>query len=96
MLNLLIAYIINILDYIFTAHWARLYGIEIEANPFGRWMLENNVAWVFKIFVVGALLLLIGHLLNKAPQLSWIVNIVLIVYAMILVLHLTIAINLYI
>lgn len=26
----------------------RKFGIEIEANPFMRWMFGNNVAWVFK------------------------------------------------
>jgi hypothetical protein len=49
MTALLIAYILNLLDYALTAYWVNLYGTEIEANPLMRWCFENNIAWAVKI-----------------------------------------------
>lgn len=82
-LCLIIAYILNIIDYIFTAHWVRKYGIEIEANPIGRWMFEKKIAWLFKIIIVGALLALIARYATAA----WIAYIPLAVYSIIVLYH---------
>lgn len=86
-MHIIIAYILNIIDYLFTAHWVRKYGIKIEANPIGRWMFENNVAWVFKIFIVGGLFALLGYFIFKHPKTAWIAYIPLGVYALLVIYH---------
>ena len=67
-MTLFIAYLLNIIDYLFTSHWVNLYGIAIEGNPLGRWMFENNVAGVFKFFIVGALFAILGWLSIGNPK----------------------------
>jgi hypothetical protein len=46
MTYVIISYLLNIIDYLFTAYWVHKFGIEIEieANPIGRWMFENNLS----------------------------------------------------
>ena len=87
---LIITYILNIIDYIFTSHWINLYGLSSEANPIGRWMFEHNVVWVFKIFVVGFFLALIGVLIKDRPRYAWIPFIPLLVYGVIVLYHIII------
>ena len=87
---LIITYILNVIDYIFTSHWINLYGLSAEANPIGRWMFEHNVVWVFKIFVVGFFLALIGVLIKDRPRYAWIPFIPLSVYGAIVLYHITI------
>lgn len=84
---LITAYLFNIIDYIFTAYWVHKFGIEIEANPIGRWMFENNVAWVYKIFIVGGLFALIGYFIHREPKAVISAKILLVVYALIVVYH---------
>ena len=86
-MTLLIAYLLNILDYLFTRHWVNLYGIFIEGNPLGRWLFENNLVGIVKIFIVGGVLLLIGHLLKRCPNIKWIAYIPLVVYGIIDIYH---------
>lgn len=95
MIPLVIAYILNIIDYLFTAHWVNKFGIDIETNPLGRWMLENNVAWVFKIFVVGGLYILLLCLVKQHPKVVLVAYILLAVYAVIVIYHIFIAIKVY-
>lgn len=90
MMYLIIAYILNIVDYIFTAHWVHNFGIEIEANPFGQWMFSHNVAWVFKIFIVGGLLAVMGVCIRKCPKAAWTAFIPLVVYTLIVIYHIII------
>lgn len=92
-INLILAYILNIIDYIFTLVWVKKYGIEIEANPIGRWMLENNIAWVFKIFVIGGLFALLGYLLHCYTKYAWVGYIPLVVYGFIVIYHIVILIK---
>lgn len=68
MTYLITAYLLNIIDYAFTTHWVHKFGIEIEANPFGRWMFENNVAWVYKIIIVGGLFALLGCFYERSRE----------------------------
>ena len=87
---LIITYILNVIDYIFTSHWINLFGLSAEANPIGRWMFEHNVVWVFKIFVVGFFLALIGVLIKNRPRYAWIPFIPLLVYGVIVLYHIII------
>jgi hypothetical protein len=86
------AYLLNIIDYLFTSHWVNLYGISVEGNPLGRWLFENGVAWVFKIFVVGGLLALLGVCIRIKPKLAPVAIIPLAVYGLIVLYHIAILI----
>lgn len=82
----LIAYLLNVFDAIATWVWFTRYGIEIELNRVGRWLLENGLMWVFKLVVVGWLLLFLYDNRDKKASVvgAWVV---LIVYACICVQH---------
>lgn len=88
--RLIISYILNIIDYLFTAHWVRRFGIDIETNPIARWMFSHNVAWVFKIFIVGGLFAVLGYCIKKYPKTTWIAYIPLAVYGLIVIYHIVI------
>ena len=70
----------------------RKFGIGAEANPIGRWMFENNVAGVFKIFIVGGLFALLGYLIHRCPKAAKVAYIPLCMYAVIIIYHIIIAI----
>lgn len=91
-MTLFIAYLLNIIDYLFTSHWVNLYGINIEGNPLGRWMFENDLVGIVKIFIVGGLFLLLGCLIKRYPKYKWIGLIPLVVYGLIVICHLIILI----
>ena len=91
-MTLFISYLLNIIDYLFTSHWVNLYGIDVEVNPLGRWMFENNVAWVVKILIVGGLFAVIGYFIRKHPKAAWIAFIPLVVYGLIVLYHIIIAV----
>ena len=91
-MTLLTAYALNIIDYLFTSHWVNLYGISIEGNPLGRWMYENDIAGIVKIFIVGGLLAVMGICIRLKPKLAWTGYIPLVVYGLIDIYHLVILI----
>lgn len=68
---IIVTYILNIIDYICTRYWIDIYGLEVEANPVGRWMFETNIAWFVKIFIVGAALLILHFCIKKEPKYNW-------------------------
>lgn len=86
-MTLFIAYLLNIIDYLFTSHWVNLYGINIEGNPLGRWMFENNLAFPCKFILVPILLALLGVCISKHPQAKWVAYIPLVVYGLIDIYH---------
>lgn len=88
---ILIAYILNLLDYAFTAYWVSLYGVEIEANPLMRWYFENDIAWAVKIYGVGALMALVGICIYKKPRTAWAAWVLLFAYAAVTVYHIVLA-----
>lgn len=65
--RLIITYIFNLIDLIATMYLVSLFGLSVEANPIGRWLIRTNLVYPFKIGVVGGLLLAIGLLgkINK-------------------------------
>lgn len=87
-IRLIITYLLNLFDLAMTTLWVKLYGIDAEANPIGRWLFENNLAGVVKIFVVGALLLLLGYLLKRYPKYKYVALLLCVVYAIIAMYHL--------
>ena len=80
---LIISYILNIVDYVFTAYWVHHFGVSIEANPFGRWLFKHNIAWVFKIFIIGAILLGLYKLIMITPKCTWILWLIASIYILI-------------
>lgn len=91
---LTVAYLLNIIDLMFTTYWVRLYGVDIEANPIGRWLYANNLAGFVKIFVVGCLFAVLGYFLRRCKCLSWVAFIPLIIYGIIVIYHLILFITL--
>lgn len=95
MICLITAYLLNVLDYFITAHWVRKFGLDIELNPLGRWLFENNVAWVVKILLMGGLFALLGYCITRRPKHAWVAYIPLTAYAVIVAYHLCIVIGIY-
>lgn len=93
-MTLFIAYLLNIIDYLFSAHWVNLYGVSIEGNPWGRWLLQNKAAFGFKFFFVGAFLAVMGACIRINPKLAPLGYIPLAVYGLVVVYHLGIYIYL--
>ncbi|MBQ5320760.1 MAG: hypothetical protein J6K88_01670 [Oscillospiraceae bacterium] len=91
MIILFLTYILNIADYLFTLHWVNSYGIEIEANPIGRWLFENDLGGFVKIFVVGGLFLLLGYLLKLRPKAKKVVYLLFGVYSAVVIYHTVLA-----
>jgi hypothetical protein len=88
---LLLTYLLNIIDYLFTLYWVRKFGIEIEGNPIGRWMFSHNIAWLCKIVLNGVLLGIVGWYVHRNPESGWIAWICLIAYAIIVAYHIILA-----
>ena len=88
---ILIAYLLNLIDYLFTAYWVNLYGTEIEGNPLMRWAFENNVAWAVKIFAVGGLFALVGVCIYYKPSVAWSGWVLLVAYTAVTVYHIILA-----
>lgn len=55
--KLIVIYILNIIDLIATMLLVKRFGLEIEGNPIGKWLIETNLVWFVKIVIVGAALL---------------------------------------
>lgn len=88
---LLITYLLNLFDLAMTSLWVKLYGIDIEGNPIGRWMLTHNIAWAVKIFAVGGLLAVLGVCIRKHPKYAPVAYIPLVAYGVLAIYHITIA-----
>ena len=65
--RLAITYIFNLIDLIATMYLVSLFGLSVEGNPIGRWLIRTNLVYPFKIGLVGGVLLVIGLLgkINK-------------------------------
>lgn len=74
--RLIITYIFNLIDLIATIYLISLFGLSVEGNPIGRWLIRTNLVYPFKIIVMGGLLLtigLLGKINKKAANIgSWV------------------------
>lgn len=74
--RLIITYIFNLIDLIATMYLVSLFGLSVEGNPIGRWLIRTNLVYLFKIGLVGGLLLaigLLGKINKKAANIgSWV------------------------
>ena len=92
---LILTYVLNLLDLFFTVLLIRKYGIEIEANPIGRWLCETGALYVVKIVGVGLLLLVLYYALKSRPKWSWVSWLLLAVYGILVIYHIFIALLIY-
>ena len=78
--RLIVTYIFNLIDLIATMYLVSLFGLSVEGNPIGRWLIQTNLVYPFKIVVIGGLLLaigLLGKINKKAATIgSWVLFIV--------------------
>lgn len=87
MIPLIISYVLNVIDYLFTAHWIRIYGLEIEANPIARWMFEHDIAGVIKIGAIGIIYAIMGYIVYRYPKYTWMTYPLFLFYAGIVIYH---------
>ena len=90
---LLLAYLFNVTDYFFTEYWVTQYGLDAEFNPIGRWMFATGLAGFIKIFVVGGLFALLGHLVKRRPKAIVANYLIFGVYGAVVAYHITLAVG---
>lgn len=90
---LTLSYLLNVADYFFTSLWVRLYGIEAEANPLGRWAIENRIAGFVKIVVMAGLFCLLGALVKRCPRAKCATGIVFGSYCIVTACHIALAVS---
>ena len=79
-ISLIAIYILNLIDYWQTMYAVRLYGIGVEINPIGRFLLENNYGWVVKFIIMPILLTIVGILVRTDRKMAWVVYVALVWY----------------
>lgn len=84
--KLIVIYILNIIDLIATMLLVKRFGLEIEGNPIGKWLIETNLVWFVKVVGVGVALLLLYKFKNNKLAIvgSWIT---LITFSLLAVYH---------
>lgn len=84
--RLITAYMFNIFDLITTMYLVHLFGLSVEGNPIGRWLIQTNLVYVVKIAVVGLALLLLWKFKNNRFAIvgSWVI---LITFSLLAVYH---------
>lgn len=71
-LILLVAiYVLNLIDYGQTVYAIHLAGLQVEANPIGRFLFENNYEWVAKFIVLPLLLIALGLIIKTDKRFIW-------------------------
>ena len=84
--KLIVIYILNIIDLIATMLFVKRFGLEIEGNPIGKWLIETNLVWFVKIVIVGVALLGLYKLqgIKIAHTAS---TVILVVYSILVIYH---------
>lgn len=70
-ISLIIAYVLNVIDYFQTTYIVHLIGIGAEANPIVRFLLAHNCAWIAKLIIVPILSIIMGVIIRIERGLSW-------------------------
>ena len=86
-IRLIITYILNLFDLIMTKVWVKYYGINIEGNPIGIWILENNIDITIKVVLIGIIMLILYICIKYNPQYEWTSWLILIVYSLLAIYH---------
>lgn len=66
--RLMTTYALNLVDLAFTLFLVSLYGVGIEDNPFGAFLIGNHFAIPYKAVAVGLLFLLLYRLDKRAHR----------------------------
>lgn len=84
--KLIVIYVLNIIDLIATMLLFKRFGIQIEGNPIGKWLIETNLVWFVKIVIVGVALLGLYRLqeIKIAHTAS---TVILVVYSFLVIYH---------
>lgn len=84
--KLIVIYILNIIDLIVTMLLVKRFGVQIEGNPIGKWLIETNLVWFVKIIIVGAALFGLYRLqeIKIAHTAS---TVILVVYSILVIYH---------
>ena len=85
--RLILTYIFNIIDLIVTMYLVRLFGLSIEGNSIGRWLIKTNLQYFVKIVVIGALLLGIWKLGNGNNLINICSWILFVAYTLLIIYH---------
>ena len=85
--RLILTYIFNIIDLIVTMYLVRLFGLSIEGNPIGRWLIKTNLQYFVKIVIIGALLLGIWKLSNGNNLINICSWILFLAYTLLIIYH---------
>lgn len=85
---LFITYLLNLFDLFMTHLYVNRYGISVEGSPIGRWLFENNMTWIVKIFGVGFFLIVLSVCVRKRPKYTWVSYIPFAAYVLLTVYHL--------
>ena len=89
-IRLIITYLLNLFDLYCTMQLVNRYGISIEANPIGRWLIYTNLAIPVKVFGMGAAMFALYVCIKINPRGAWISWLVLGVYAVLAVYNIAI------
>ena len=84
--KLIVIYTLNIIDLIATMLLVKRFGIQIEGNPIGKWLIETNLVGFVKIIIVGTALLGLYKLqgIKIAHTAS---TVILVVYSILVIYH---------
>ena len=89
--KLIVIYILNIVDLIATMLLVKRFGLEIEGNPIGKWLIETNLVWFVKVVIIGVALL--GLYKFKENKIANIASTgLLVIYGILIVYHVIIII----
>ena len=84
--KLIVIYMLNIIDLIATMLLVKRFGLEIEGNPIGKWLIETNLVWFVKIVIVGAALLGL-YKLQEIKIARTASTVILVVYSILVIYH---------
>lgn len=82
---LVITYLLNTVDYFQTLYAVQQFGLSIELNSIGRWLLENDCAWIAKLIVVPIALIVLGIFVKPDKKLIIFPYLLLIFYIFIVI-----------
>lgn len=86
-IRLIVVFVLNIVDLIFSLVWINKYGIEVEANPIGRWLYETGLVYPVKTIVVAGLLIALYFMLKAHPSWDWVSWILLAAFVLLTLYH---------
>lgn len=66
--RLMTTYALNLIDLVFTLVLVSLYGVGIEGNPIGAFLIGNHLAIPYKTVAVGLMFLLLYRLDKRAHR----------------------------